>query len=242
MNAQAPRILVPTRVISDIACPDTGKIYGVWDSYINKLAQYNSIPILVPLNISEDSILNLIDIADGLMLTGGEDINPEQYGQKTHNNTKRISDERDRIELFLAKEFLRRKKPVLGICRGCQILSVADNGTLYQEITELNINETHSSEGRGSNMSRHDVIIDQNSKLFKILGKTYINVNTAHHQAVKTVGSSFNIAASSPAGIIEAIEHQDLNYFCIGIQSHPEAENADLEPIFTSFVQACKKT
>lgn len=236
-----PYILIPMRKGEQTRSESSAKFYGVWDGYIQKIYKFSAIPLMVPPSIPSEMLEDVCARAQGLFLTGGEDISPSQYNAERHPETKSVSEERDRLELELARRFMRDRKPILGICRGSNVLSVVEGGSLIQHIPDLKLDEQHGSPDPSSPMSHHQISFVKNTKLKEIVGKDSITVNSHHHQSIKTPGDNFVVAATSPKGIVEAIEHKDRNYFCIGIQSHPEVENGGFEKVFEAFVEACRR-
>lgn len=151
---------------------------------------------------------------DGLLLTGGADLNPALYGE-TNTASEDINDRRDRAELQLIKHFLEQNKPIMGICRGIQVLNVALGGSLIQHIEHAS---RHSSSGDGKDKV-HQIRLSGNSFLSELYGKEFC-VNSAHHQAIKIPADELNILAYSDDGIVEAVQHKEKPVFAV--QWHPE--------------------
>jgi len=186
----------------------------------------------------------LITTIDGLLLTGGFDVDPALYGQAAHPSTKMVPAERDRFELELARSAMDANLPFLGICRGQQVMNVAGGGTLIQDIpTEVTGALTHSIDAP-LNASAHEVWISRDSRLWTAMqeqlgdGETY-QVNSRHHQAVKTIGPGYRVSATAPDGVIEAIEDPAAR-FCVGVQWHPENfwRTGEFRPLFEGFLEA----
>lgn len=209
------------------------------ETYIRKLEQHNILPIFASPAMSESMWDMLYERADGVFLMGGHDVSPELYGEEPHQTTTAVADQ-DRIDFYITKKALSDRKPILGICRGCQVLAVAGGGSLYQHLPDEFPEENHgTSESGNYNLvveEYHSVSVDQDSRLYDLIGKKTLKVNTGHHQAIKKLGEAMVSAATSPAGVIEAIEHRDQEYFCFGIQSHPEVfEVSEFEALFEAF-------
>ena len=164
-------------------------------------------PVLIDPNAGLD-----IDSLDGLVLTGGTDVNPSLYGQDRDPGTEDPDDPRDTIEKRLIEAALQRDLPVLAICRGMQILNVVHGGTLLQHI------EGHRCPGVPE---AHQVSVDRDAKLADAIGAGTHPVNSRHHQAVDQLGAGLRISAKSPDGCIEALERDDKN-FVLAVQWHPE--------------------
>lgn len=214
------------------------------ETYLKKMLKYGLEPRPVPTCNTDEMIEAAYNECGGVLLMGGADFFPDTYGAEKHEMTTPLYKRRDEVELRLVRQCIKDKKPILGICRGCQAINIACGGTLHQHIPEIASEETHMPnppaytpliEGRSS----HPAIVEKGSRLFKIIGKERISVTTAHHQAVEKSGANLQVSARSPQGIVEAVEYTDPSIFCFGLQSHPEAEeNGDLEPIFKAFTEA----
>ncbi len=167
----------------------------------------------------------VLDTLDGLILTGGGDVDPRHYGESKHDSFSPAEDGRDAAELALAREALARSLPLLAICRGVQVLNVAAGGTLVQDIpTSIAGAQDHAVETTPSTIA-HDIWVTSGSVLARLMAERLegdtVAVNSRHHQAVKTVAPGFTPSATAPDGVIEAIERPDLP-FCLGVQWHPE--------------------
>jgi putative glutamine amidotransferase len=238
------KVLVPLAVKS-LTENSVAPLHFVRETYINKLVENNLTPVFISTKISKEMVDELYSECDGVLFTGGSDFHSENYGENEHEKLDASERERDKLEIYILKKVLNDKKPFLGICRGCQALAIASGGTLEQHIPDTEEHEVHMSEFADRSMTyedlvsteKHRVKIDKNSKAFRILKKEMIETNSAHHQAVKTVGKSLQVVGMTQAGIVEIIEHKE--FFCFGLQSHPEAEvNGDLEVFFHKFAEA----
>jgi putative glutamine amidotransferase len=192
------------------------------------------------------SVEDALDGVDGLLLTGGDDVSPERYGEPAHPSV--VEDHaRDEFEVNLVAEARRRNLPIFAICRGVQVLNVAAGGTLVQDIPSqitgaLNHNLTvppHQAYDLA-----HEIWIEKDSLLAKLMGERLIGtdtceVNSRHHQAVKDVAAGFRVSATAPDGVIEAIEDPDAR-FCIGVQWHPENfwRTGEFRPLYEAFLEA----
>lgn len=181
----------------------------------------------------------MAELCDGLVLTGGVDLDPVLYGEEILNDTVKIKPERDTFDLALFRAFWERGKPILGICRGCQVINVALGGTLYQDLVEQKGLVHYDPE------LRHEVRAEEDSVLSRLFGERFF-VNSTHHQAVKDVAPGLRITARSEEGIVEAFEHESLPIFAT--QFHPERltgelwddRTPDFAPIFSYFINLCK--
>lgn len=183
---------------------------------------------------------NLQDI-NGLLLPGGIDVEPARYNEAPHSKLEKTDAGLDALE-WRALEFARDNHlPVLGICRGCQVINVFYGGSLYQDIPSQHQSEETVTHRGGKIM--HDITIEEGSLLHELLGKKRYEVNTYHHQAVKVAAPGFTVSARTDDGIVEAIEGSG-KVFVLGVQFHPEkliAEKPELKAIFARFVQEAVK-
>lgn len=186
---------------------------------------------------------------DGLLLTGGDDVAPERYGEPRHQAVVPDEAGRDEFEIGLVVAARERQLPIFAICRGIQVLNVACGGTLVQDIpSEVPgaVEHTLQSPPHQSYSLAHEVWVDKDTLLAKILGdrlrdQDSCDVNSRHHQAVKTVAPGFRVSATAPDGVIEAIEDPAAR-FCLGVQWHPENfwRTGEFRPLFEEFLEATK--
>jgi len=199
------------------------------------------------LDPARDTAQDVIGEIDGLLLTGGGDVDPTLYGQSAHPSTNTVPPERDRFELALARAALDADLPFLGICRGQQVMNVASGGTLVQDIpSEVAGALTHTVE-TPFNAPVHEVWISRGSRLWTVMqeqleGGETCHVNSRHHQAVDHLGEGFDVSATAPDGVIEAIE-QPTRRFCVGVQWHPENfwRTGEFRSLFEGFIAACEE-
>lgn len=178
---------------------------------------------------------------DGLLLPGGEDMHPRYYGQEIDKKCGKIVESRDAAELKMLEAFLPTGKPILGICRGEQVLNVYFGGTLHQDIAHLI--ECNHNDFPARSSGTHWVSVKGGSKLADIMKERTFLVNSLHHQAVDQPGKDLLVTAYSEDGIVEAFEHTG-HPFCVGIQWHPEHMSAGSplqRRIFDAFVRACSQ-
>lgn len=211
---------------------------------ISRLEQAGAAPVLVPLKLQDETLRAIFAHLDGMMFTGGEDIHPERYNDAASAKLDAISLERDRTELMLANWAMRDAKPHFGICRGSQIINVANGGTLYQDVETDQRGATRHAffPNLPWDLLSHEIKIEEESRLAHIMGKPIIKINSLHHQAVRDVAKNLRAVAYSPDGVIEAIEAPNAP-FALGVQWHPEVlkDNPDADALFAAFVEACRK-
>ena len=179
------------------------------------------IPVLIPIVKDLSTIKALLGRIDGLILTGGPDVSTRFYGQEPKIGIREMDYERDLIEIEAAKEAKRRSIPLLGICRGIQLIAVAFGGTLYQDISRELPESLDHSQKAPKRINSHKVQVNTKSILFEILKEETLWVNSNHHQAIKALPPGFLATATASDGIIEAIE-EPRERFLIGVQWHPE--------------------
>jgi len=211
-------------------------------SYISAIESAGGIPIVIPIVQDEACLDDSLGLIDGLLLSGGVDIDPSYFGEEAEPGLGRVDADRDRVEIYLATKALKKRLPILGICRGIQILNVAGGGTLYQDInTDLNNIQKHRQTAPGW-YGTQTIDVKEGSRLLDILGQPTIRVNSFHHQAVKKVAPDFVVSAVARDGIIEGIEGTNRS-FTIGVQFHPEVmwqNNPPITALFTAFINAGK--
>lgn len=214
--------------------------YALYDSYITAVRQAGGIPILLP--PGETHLESILTRIDGLILTGGGDIAPDQYGGPDHPTIYKVDPERDAFELRLAELALAQPMPILGICRGLQILGLASGvDTLYAHIPDAFGTQTqHRTED--AQPLHHAVRLLSDSRLAQYLGTETLTVTSWHHQAIPTVPKGWQAVGWAPDGLIEAIEHQH-HPWAIAVQWHPEMflDNPDHRQLFSVFVAAVQQ-
>ena len=188
-----------------------------------------------------ETITGLLSRCSGLMLTGGGDLFPGLYGEDPHPKTAGVSVERDRMEVEALGWALERKRPILAICRGMQVLNVALGGSLYQDLPEQHpseINHAQTAAGaHGRAAATHAVRIAPGSGLAAVLGGCDLMTNSMHHQAIRTLGRGLRDVARAPDDVIEALELPDAPALVLGVQWHPE-ELAPHDPAAASLFRA----
>jgi len=199
--------------------------WGNWDveaalvpaAYVQAVERAGGRPVLIP--PSQDGIAETLDAVDGLLFSGGSDLDPDLYEQEPHNETVGVVRERDRAELALLEAALARDMPVLAVCRGSQVLNVARGGDLVQHLPDVVGDEKHKH--TPGTFADHDVTLEDGTRLAALLGER-APVKSHHHQGFGRVGEGLRVAAYAEDGTIEAVEDPS-HRFALGVLWHPEA-------------------
>lgn len=199
-------------------------------SYVDAVESAGLIPLVVPPLADAQGASAILNAVDGLLLTGGEDVNPSLYGSAPHPKLKTVNDRRDSTELALISEAKRRRTPILAICRGIQVLNVALGGTLIQDIRAECDGALDHDDGSPRRSRTHGIVVEPSSLTAAALGTTGCTVNSLHHQSVKDVSPDLKVTARSPDGIIEAVEAKDPDWWVLAVQWHPEEMTDSPEP------------
>lgn len=211
----------------------------VYTTYIESLKRAGAVPVLIP--PQPENAADVLDGLDGILLAGGDDCDPSEYGEERHPSCETMDPRRQQNDVVLARLARQRGVPTLGICLGLQVMNVAAGGTLIQDIgSAVETEIDHASEP--SDRQRHDVHIEASTRLGRILGTRALNVNSSHHQAVGRVAEGFRVTAQAPDGVVEALEDPS-HVFYVGVQWHPEDMPGEpsATAIFGAFVDAARK-
>jgi putative glutamine amidotransferase len=215
--------------------------FGVWEletalvpaDYVRAVERAGARALLVP--PSEGGVEETLDALDGLIFSGGSDLDPETYGQEAHPETKDVVPERDRAELALLEAALARDMPILAVCRGSQVLNVALGGDLVQHLPDVVGDEKHKH--APGEFADHDVALEPETRLASLLGDR-TPVKSHHHQGFGRLGSGLREAARAEDGTLEAVEDPSKR-FALGVLWHPEA-GEDLR-LFEALVQEARQ-
>jgi putative glutamine amidotransferase len=212
-------------------------------SYVHAVMQAGGVPVLIPSMIAEDGWDALYSRVDGILFSGGGDIGLEFSPGDPHPRINDVELNRDTVEFKLIQASASDGKPLLGICRGCQVLNVALGGTLYTHIPDqLPGALDHAYPGNKRTVLVHDVKLEEGTRIADVMGEPILKVNSLHHQGLKDIATSLRVAGYAPDGLVEAVELPD-HPFGIGVQWHPEWLN-DQEPtrnLFRKFVEAAER-
>jgi putative glutamine amidotransferase len=222
--------------------PSRRPAFGTNVPYVKSIADAGGLPVLVPLNLSNEDLDLLLLRLDGILFTGGYDIDPRQYGNHPHPKVEGVDADRDRMEIHLVQVLIQFSKPFFGICRGCQVINVALGGSLYEDIPEQFRGDIqHDRHDRSRNYIAHKVDVQSGSRLASILTVSPAGVNSLHHQGVNKLAHGLQISAIASDGLVEAFELPN-HPFGLAVQWHPE-ELSELEPmrwLFEAFIKSCQ--
>lgn len=245
-----PIIGIPTQTLQSLGGV-SAEIPPSWvmsQRYIVTLTNAGAVSWLIPL-IDDETLRAIYESLDGVFLPGGADVDPVSYGRDPHALCDKTDRERDRVELALARWAIEDRKPVLGVCRGMQIINLAAGGTLYQDLAEQmagSIKHDYFPFG-GSNLRRdylaHEVDVVPDSRLAHVFGGGALKVNSMHHQGVREIGNGLVVTATAPDGLVEGVEGADEGYV-VGVQWHPEAltdTQDDAKRLFAEFVETAAR-
>ena len=239
--ASLPLISVTTSVTVD-KYPERAYVNA---AYLNAVQQAGGAPVPVPPQLGAPALAALLARIDGVLLTGGGDVDPARFSEKPHPTVSDVSAARDALEIELTHWALANGRPLLAICRGLQVLNVALGGSLHQDIPSEPGGHLDHSQKALQQMRRdqtvHHVKAQEGSRLARILGALDVDVNSFHHQALNALGRGLVAVAWSPDGIVEGAETEDGGRFVVGVQWHPE-DLVGYDPaarnLFAALVQA----
>ena len=235
MPRPRPSIIIPT---------GSGQSTWYYQPYVDAVQEAGGVPRLIPPGQDGEALEALASRMDGLLLAGGGDVDPSLYGQAPHPALGRVDRARDDLELALACLALRRGLPILGICRGIQVLNVATGGTLYQDLPSERPGSLHHGCFQPqfpADHIAHEVTLKPESLLARTMGREALPVNSRHHQGVDRLGEGWRAVAHAPDGLVEAMEAPG-HPFALGVQWHPENLIGLPEHglrLFAAFVRAC---
>lgn len=218
--------------------------YSASENYIQSLINAGAYPVMIPSGLKEEAIDTLLPRLDGLMFTGGGDIHPRYYGAEDHPLVSEVDTERDHMEFYLLQKSLHKKLPLLGICRGFQLINVGLGGSLYEDIQAQNaefLKHDYFPDWPRTHLA-HQVSLEPGNRLAQIFGASQIEVNSLHHQAVRQISDRLEVLGKAPDGILEAFQIRDYPYG-IAVQWHPEwmQDDPKMQALFRSFVEAAKE-
>ncbi len=236
----APRILV-----AGFARPLQGRERAGTDaSYARALARAGALPLIVAPVTAPARAAEVLPLVDGLLLTGGDDLDPARYGAVPSPALEPVDRARDALDYALFQAAWDRRLPVLAICRGLQVVNVALGGTLWQDLPSERGGRVKHNQGEPRAERSHPVTILPASRLASITGTTALTVNSFHHQAVRELAPGLRVTASAGDGVVEGLESEDPGRWLVAVQWHPEEYHADPESpdqrLFAALVEAAR--
>ncbi|MBI4670845.1 MAG: gamma-glutamyl-gamma-aminobutyrate hydrolase family protein [Chloroflexi bacterium] len=241
-NDSRPVIGIPARSIVDAS--NGFRYSGIPLTYSNAVERAGGAPVLIPLHLSEETLEAIYSRIDALLLAGGVDVHPKEFGEDVMPYCGEIDTARDETELRVTRWALADGHPIFGICRGIQMLNVAAGGSLYQDIpAQLKTEQNHSyRQGDPYNLRAHPVELEPTSRVARWLGAPALQVNSLHHQSLKQVAPGLRVIARAPDGVIEAVESEN-DQFRVGVQWHPELleDDARMAKLFEAFVASASE-
>lgn len=224
------------RPLIGITCSKTteGKI-AMSQNYLNSVWEAGAVPVFLAYTEDEDKLSEYAQVFDGFLFGGGDDMDPARYGEEKMFDSVEIDADRDAFELTLYRHVKATGKPILGICRGIQLLNVAEGGSLYQHI------DGHRQDAPGTTTDQKTIVFE-GSMLHELTQKSEILVNSFHHQNIKALAPTLTADAESEDGYIEAA-HMEGHPFYLGVQWHPEIfrqQDPAMQRVFAAFVNACR--
>lgn len=217
----------------------------IFPEYMDAIMDAGGIPFLLPFARRKKDLKKIVQKLDGFLFTGGQDVSPELYHQDMCHCSNEILPIRDELETQLFKEILKVNKPVLGICRGLQLINVVLGGTLFQDVNIQNKRKMplQHEQKAAVNVPVHSITIKAASLLYAITKEEHIDVNSFHHQGIKKLGNYLEVVDRSNDGLIEAVQIKTLD-FGLAVQWHPEllySDNVHAQKLFKAFIKASKK-
>lgn len=217
---------------------------AVLEGYSRSVFDAGGLPLILPIASAEPALVEAyLEVIDGLILTGGADIHPSLYGQTVLERCGEIDEERDRFEMELVRAARSRDLPLLGICRGLQVVNVALGGSLYQDLSyRQETDPAHQSPRERRGEPAHGVAIVEGSRLAEILGVRELDVISTHHQIIRDLAPNLTVNAAAPDGVIEGVE--GAGRFLLAVHWHPErmvARHPEQLALFRALVEAAGK-
>jgi putative glutamine amidotransferase len=219
---------------------------GVQRAYVDAIVAAGAVPVLLPILSDPTGLSRIYAQLDGLLLAGGGDVSPTFYHQVPYGELDRVNIAADEAELAIIHWAMADKKPLLGICRGMQLVNVALGGSLHQDLHsqyETRINHQESFIDQDFYKLVHHLILQPESRLAGVLGTSAIPVNTLHHQSLDQVAKQLKVVGRADDGVVEAVEGLEDNHYLVGIQSHPEImveQNPVWKSLFADFAAECR--
>jgi putative glutamine amidotransferase len=246
-----PIVGIPTQTLQSLGgiSADIPPSWVMSQRYVLALTNAGAIPWLIPL-VDDETLRGAYDAMDAVFLPGGADIDPASYGSEPHPLCDKTDRERDRVELALARWAMDDGKPLLGVCRGMQLINLAAGGTLFQDIADQmpgSIKHDYfpfAGQSFARDYLAHEVSVVAGTRLASVFGAGALRVNSMHHQGVRDIGAGLVVSATSPDGLAEGLESGNGRYV-VGVQWHPEAltdSQSAARRLFDEFVRVASES
>lgn len=209
------------------------------DDYVDSVVKNGGVPYIIPFNTESDVITAQMENVDALILSGGHDVDPYAYGEEPLPKLGEIWPDRDRFDQQLLLTAEKRHLPVLGICRGAQLINVIHGGSLYQDLGYRDQLTLKHSQGHSPALPTHTVRLEDGTYLQKLFASSELMVNSFHHQLIKDVPTDLMVNAQAADGVVEGFENSDASI--IGVQWHPEMLHRDVEVMNKLFIDLVEK-
>ncbi|WP_085524452.1 gamma-glutamyl-gamma-aminobutyrate hydrolase family protein [Tuberibacillus sp. Marseille-P3662] len=212
------------------------------EKYIRSVIEAGGIPVVIPTGTKAGMAEVWISICSGIILSSGEDVDPNSYQAEPDPMIRKTNGKRDQLEIELVRNAQKQTKPILAICRGITMLNAALGGTVIQDIETNNSNAINHYQQAARPEPTHEIQIDNQSRLYQIFNRSKIRVNSMHHQAIDQLAPNLKPVAVAPDGVIEAVEGVNEISLLWGIQWHPEemaSEDSSMDQLFKEFVSEC---
>jgi len=212
----------------------------VFEPYVRRVEEAGGIPLAIPPLLDPTAIPRILEVFDGIVIVGGEDMDPRLYGEEPRATHEPLPKWRERFDIALGRALLESDIPVLGICYGCQLLAVSAGGALWQDIPSQ-VGEDIPHSGHYPNLPTHSVDLAEGTRLRELLGVPTVRVNSSHHQAPKRLAAGLRESAVAPDGVVEAFEGTG-DRFLFGVQWHPElGDDEASRKLFAALVDAARR-
>jgi len=241
MEGMGPVIGLTSRTLELTAAARTRPVETVARAYLEPLEAAGALPVLLPNAADAARAEEYLELLDGLILTGGDDPHPRVFGEAPHPRIEKVDERRDRFEIALVRAAHAQGRPVLGICRGIQLMNIALGGDIYQDVASQTDSTVCHSQRTVGDATWHDVEVKPGTLLARLAGEGRRAVNSFHHQACRRPGAGLVVSATTVGdGLIEALEDPDHPFF-LGVQWHPELGDAPDLGLFEVFVAAGRR-
>jgi putative glutamine amidotransferase len=230
----------PVIAVSSDVRVEARKLHFVFAPYVERIEEAGGLAVLIPPQ-SPTRVPQVLELADAFVIVGGEDLDPALWGEEPLPTHDPLPPERERFDLALARALLASRHPVLGVCYGCQLLTVAAGGTLHQHLPGAVGERIRHGGGKYPDLPRHPVDVAPGSRLRAIVGADRIEVNSAHHQAPRRLAGGLVVSATAPDGVTEAVETPG-DRFLLAVEWHPELmpERPEQRALFEALVAAAR--